>query len=524
MRARTGLRLSNVLSLVCLALSLGVAAPGLAQEGDRLTETLDDAPAATPADPAEASPPDARPALPPLPSEEELKALLSADPRFARPILRRAARTAPDPRRRALGLAILARRDPTRATARICARALRIDVEPRVRRAAAECLGRLPPEVATSETPTLVAALDDASLDVRTMAGWALANVGDVSALAQLTKGASDDDPRAARLFYDYTLRLRARHGLRLREAEEEPPGPRLVPPADAVIVQADGLQLASSTAWLALYGGMAGWLHGGFFPSAHGGPGFQQISALTALGGAVAGVAVGGAYGFFGTRRLTLAHTVVQLGAFGTVAGYGAGILSDVRPVSGLNMASFSLVGTLVGTGMGVALVNAVEPTPGALGLGLTVGLGTAISFTSLGLGYDLPLPYGLAVGLFTGGIAGSVTTILAGPYPIGLFPITGATLGGLTLATLTGFTVGIVEGAQLGGQARPFTEGTGWAVAGGYVVGAVVGGGLTQLLPEDLDPFRGGLTLQPPTVAFVDDKAKPGTAVPVALLSGTF
>src|SRR5690606_22781069 len=98
----------------------------------------------------------ARPPAPRPPTEAEVRSLLDADVRTARPILRRAARTALDPNVRALGLLVLVRTDPGRATARICARALRIDPAARVRRAGAECLGRLSSEASSSQTPSLL--------------------------------------------------------------------------------------------------------------------------------------------------------------------------------------------------------------------------------------------------------------------------------------------------------------------------------------------------------------------------------
>src|SRR5690606_29435566 len=135
---------------------------------------------------------------------------------------------------------------------------------------------------------------------------------------------------------------------------------------------------VTAATGWVALYGGMAGWLHGGLFVAAYGGPLWQNASPLTAMAGAVAGAVGGGAYAFFRSDDLTRAHTVVQVGTFGTMVGLGAGLLSGFAPVSGLNMASWGVAGTALGTGLGVALVETLQPTPGALALGATVAFGT--------------------------------------------------------------------------------------------------------------------------------------------------
>ncbi len=528
--ARAKLFSRRLLVVASVSASLLAAPAGAQADPDKLQpddEPLVEAsePRQEPSAPA-SSAPSRQP--PPRPSTAaEVRALLDADPRAARPILRRAARTATDPDARALGLLVLVRVDPGRATARICARALRIDPEARVRRAAAECLGRLPAEAAQPQTPSLLSALSDEALDVQTMAGWALATVGDASALGPVTARASDEDPRVARLFYDYARRLRARHGAPTedRSPRLDPTASRAIPSADALMPSTSSLETTASVAWLALYGGMAGWLHGGLFPAAHGGA-VQELAALTALGGAVSGVALGGAYGFFRARELTLAHNIVQLGTFGTLAGYGAGLLSARGPQAGVNMASYSLSGLLVGTGVAVAVNEAYAPTPGALALGVATGFGSAVGFGSLALSYGLPLEESvLGTALLFGGAAGAVTTILASPYPFGLLPIAGATVGGLTLATSTGVLLGIVETAQLFGSDPAFTPGIGWAVAGAYVVGASTGAALAMLVPDDLDPFlAGSLRLNPPTLAVLPDVTDPRRTLTLASLGGVF
>jgi hypothetical protein len=268
----------------------------------------------------------------------------------------------------------------------------------------------------------------------------------------------------------------------------------------------------------------MAGWLHGGFFPAAHGGA-LQDLAALSALGGAVAGVAAGGAYGFFRAKKLTLAHNIVQLGTFGTLAGYGAGLLTGGGPQAGINMSSYSLSGFLVGTGAAIAINEAYAPTPGALALGLATGFGTAVGFGSLALSYGAPLDGFLGASLFFGGVSGALTTVVAAPYRIGLLPVAGATIGGLLLSSTTGFVVGIAESAQLFGAMPNFTPGAGWAVAGAYLVGASTGAALAMMAPDDLDPFlAGGLTLQPPTIAVLPDVVDPRRTMTLASLGGTF
>lgn len=469
---------------------------------------------------------DVRPPLPRAPTAAEVRNLMDADPRFARPILRRAARTATDPAVRALSLLALARVDPSRATARICARSLRIDPAARVRRASGECLGRLPVEAAAGHTATLLAALDDEALDVRTMAGWALASVGDEAALAPVSARVNDPDPRVASLFYDYEQRLRARHGApAVRVVDEKVVrGPRVVPPADALLPSRESVETTLATTWTALYGGMSGWLHGGFFPSAHGGP-LADLASLSALGGAVAGAAAFGAYGFLRAKKLTLAHNLVQLGTFGTLAGYGAGLLSGTGPQAGINMSSYSLSGGLVGTGVALAINEAYEPTPGALALGLATGFGTGVSFGSLARSYGGSFEGLVGAGLFFGGVSGALTTVIAAPYEIGLWPILGATVGGLAVASVTGVVLGVVEGAQLFEATRNYTPGVGWAVAGGYALGACTGAALALLLPDELDPFlAGALRLRPPAITVLPDVVDARRTVTLASIGGTF
>src|SRR5205823_1057431 len=138
--------------------------------------------------------------------------------------------------------------------------------------------GRLGADVGGPHTPELVAALTDTNLDVITMAGWAVANVGDAAAIGALAQLTHHNDDRVARLFIGYAERMRARLGLMYEAKPEETvehddKGNRLVPPGIVLVTQAHGLDLAASTGWLGLYGGIVGWYHGAFLLSAHGGP-----------------------------------------------------------------------------------------------------------------------------------------------------------------------------------------------------------------------------------------------------------
>ncbi len=465
---------------------------------------------------------------PPEPTAEDLAALEETDPRFARPVLRRVARTAGEPSMRAKALLILARRDASRATARICARVLRIDPDAIVRRTAAECLGRLPRVYASAQTSALVAALNDENVDVVTMAGWALANVGEPEALGSVSGAVKHPDRRVGRLFLDYSDRLRTRHGLRwgayYDEDEDGDPQFRVVPAPGRLIAQVGGVEVTAATGWVALYGGMAGWLHGGLFVAAYGGTLWQNLSPLTAMGGAVAGMVAGGTYAFFRADDLVRAHTVVQLGTMGTMIGYGAGVLSGFPPASGLNVASWGLAGTVVGTGLGVALVETLNPTPGALALGATVAFGAGVGFGGLALSSRFSVGSTAGAAMLTGGLMGGLTTVAVAPYRIGLLPSIGATLGGVVLASVAGVTMGVYESIQLQQELEfPFTAGSGWAIAAGYAGGAIMGGVGALLLPESWDPLLGGwVELDPPSIAMLQNPRDPRNPLPVATFGG--
>jgi hypothetical protein len=455
-------------------------------------------------------------------ADDELAKLAESDINAARPILRRTARSAPQSASRALAVRLLGTHDPGTATARICARSLRVDVDPGVRRAAAECLGRLGPDVGGPHTSELVAALTDGNLDVTTMAGWALANVGDAAAIGSLAVLAHHDDERVARLFIGYAERMRARLGLVYEAKPEETvehdeKGNRLVPPGYVLISQAHGLDLAASTGWLGLYGGVMGWYHGAYLLSAHGGTAGAEAAALGGLGGAAIGAAAASAYAFTRADTLPLAHTVVQMGTFGTFAGFGAGLLSSVGPTSFVSASNLSFAGTLAGTAAGVAMVEARPPTLGALGTGLVAGLSVGTATGAVWSSYKLSPGTAIGASLLTGSIAGATSTVATSNLDIGLFPLSGGALGTLVGAGVGSVVFGLAEGQN-------YTEATGWGIAGFTLGGTALGAVGGMLFPREWDPLLNKeLAFFPPTVAALpsyDGRA----VVPGVVLAGNF
>jgi hypothetical protein len=452
--------------------------------------------------------------------DAELARLAQQDIAAARPVLRRSARSAASLATRALAVRLLATYDPGTATARICARALRVDVEPGVRRGAAECLGRLGPEVGGPHTPALVAALGDGNIDVVTMAGWALANVGDAPAIAAVAERTRHPDVRVSRLFLGYAERMQARLGLyteaRGDEVERDAEGRRLIPPGYLLVAQAHGLDLAVSTGWLGLYGGVLGWYHGAFLLSAHGGQAGADASALGGLGGAAVGAALASAYAFTRADSLPLAHTVVQMGTLGTFAGFGAGMLSGFPPASSVAAANLSAAGTLAGTAAGIALVEARPPTVGALGLGMVTGLSVGTATGALWSGYRLGPQFSIGASLLVGSVAGAASTIAAADLDIGLFPLAGAATGGLLGA---GASAAVFYGVEPNG----FTEATGWGIASATLAGTALGAVGGMLLPRDIDPLlKPELQLFPPLIGAAI--GKDGEAVPTLAFGGAF
>ena len=484
-----------------------------------------DAAVAVAVDPAVVADPANDTAAPPLPSDDELRVMAQRDIGLARAPLRRAARTATSATTRSLAVRLLATNDASVATARICARAMRLDVDANVRRGGAECLGRVGPRLGAPHTPALLAALNDRVIDVVTMAGWALANVGDAAAIGALNVRVGHDDVRVGRLFYGYSERLRERLGLRYSGANDGTVAPRAstdaptaVPPGVVLSFGADGLDTAASTAWLGMYGAMLGWVHGPLMLSAHGGPVGAENGTLAALGLGAVGAAVLSAYGFSRADRLPLAHTVVQLGTLGTLAGYGAGQLSAVGPSSGVMSANLSLLGTIAGTGLGMAMVESAPPTMGALAAGMTAGVGVGVMGASLTSSYGYPFNQSLGALLLTGSVAGAATTVLLNEQNIGLFPVAGAAAGMM----LVGGGAGVV-GSSLDGVTP--TETTGWLIVSGIAAGAAAGGIIGWMAPRDHDPLLAGtLKLDPPSLAVLPGLGIRPTPVTMAMVSGTF
>ncbi len=463
--------------------------------------------------------------IPPLPSDDELKVMAERDAVAARGLLRRAARTAASANTRSLALRLLAENDASVATARICARSVRLDTDALARRAGAECLGRLGPKMASPHTPVLVAALDDSVLDVVTMAGWALANAGDAAAIGPLTSLTTHPDVRVAKLFYGYAERLRDRLGLGYAGSDpsQRPrpsaDAPTAVPPGVVLSFPALSVESAAATGWLGLYGVMVGWIHGPLLLSAHGGQGGAEAGALAGLGLSAIGAAALSGYGFSRAERLPLAHTVVQMGTFGGLAGYGAGQLAAVGPASGVASANLSALGTIVGIGSGIALVETAPPSVGALTAGALAGVTVGVGAGSLAASYKYPFNQSLGTMLFSGSVAGAATTVLLGQNDVGLFPIGGAAIGAGTFGTGAALLTTALES-----DPATASEVSGWIIVSGLAAGAAIGGGLGAMLPADADPFlESTLHLNTPALGVIPGVggSAPATAV---VLSGHF
>lgn len=458
---------------------------------------------------------------PPLPSDLELRQLADSDIGAARTPLRRAARTANNPTTRALALRLLATSDPSTATARICARALRLDEDASVRRSGAECLGRLGVALAEAHTPALIGSLQDPSLDVVTMAGWALANVGTAGAVGDLVALISHPDPRVGPLFRGYSQRMRDRLGLSAAAKPKDGPAIKpsdaltAVPPGVALTLLAHGTDIAVATAWLGLYGAMVGWFHGPLLLSAHGGGDGANAGSLAGLGLAAVGAASMSGYALSRADSLPLAHTVVQLGTLGAIAGYGAGQLVGFAPTSAVASANLALTGTLVGTAMGMAFVELDPPTMGALSAGMAASVIVGVSAGTLAGSYDYPFDQTLGVMLVTAGVAGGAATTLLARQDIGLFPVAGAGLGSMVGGGL----------AALLSTSFEESEATGWTILSGFAVGTAVGGVVGQLLPKDLDPLLAGtLRLNPPSLGLAPAAGARRDATPMAMITGRF
>ena len=188
--------------------------------------------------------------------------------------------------------------------------------------------------------------------------------------------------------------------------------------------------------------------------------------------------------------------------------------------------MASYGFLGALAGTGLGIVSAHTMPATASALTFGGAMGLGASFGLGSIALSlhWDPVSTAGLA--MMAGGLTGGLATIVAAPYEFGLFPSLGATLGGILGAVIMGVSVGVVEMAQLlGTNELTFTEGSGWATAGGYLIGGILGGGTALLLPANWDPFlTQRLQLLPPQLGFIPDIKDPKKRSPVALIGASF
>jgi hypothetical protein len=479
--------------------------------------------------------PQPRPSAPPSPAvpdaspetavpertPQELQAMLGQGMDKARAEFRRAARTSSSPATRAYALQALGAYDPSPATARVCVRALGTDASVVGRRAGAECLGRLNEAHAKPHTAALVAALDDPSLDVQTMAGWALAASGDVAAYHVLEGRTAHPDGRVAALFVGYVERMRARIDASGTSATVELPpvavdadGNTLVPPG---FVMADGMfsfERALSVSWLATAGAVAGWTHGALMATAHGGSQGGVAAPIAGVVAMAAGAALAGSYAFIRAPRLQSAHLAVQMAAAGAMVGFGAGQFAAQTPLSGVAAADLSLMGSLAGFGVAAAMTElGVVPTPTSLLAGLVVGSSSFVMAGSLASAYGLPNRIAQGGALVMGGVAASAVTLALRNENIGLYPLVGSAVGAALLGGGAGVLATVLE------PSGTTTGASGYMVAGGVGLGLGAGALIGAMLPG-VDPFRGlGLVPQMGAVA-----AAHGTAVPTLALAGVW
>lgn len=419
--------------------------------------------------------------------------------------VRRTARSAQRAELRAKAIQILSLKDPAIATARICARALRTDPAAEVRRAGAECLGRLPRHTTEDEQSSLVAALSDENMDVITMVGWALVRTGNTTALSAMEALKSHSDPRVAQLFQTYVERLQEQQRQRAQTLQREPERIPKVPLAAGP----PPFELALSSAWLALYGGFLGYAHGALVPLAH--LNAADFSILSALAVGIGGFAIGGSLGATQQLSFQRAHAIVQVGTFATLAGYASGLLSEAGPARGLNATNYGLFGTLAGNGLALALVHLVEPTTGALVFGALSSAGTGLGATLLASGYGFAAEDAIAAGLWTGAITGLLTTVVAAPFDWGTLPIFSAT----ALGCLGAITGGLFESS-------PTQQA--WSMVAGYGLGAATGALFGFALPPELDPFHKQIRLQAPTISLLPPVQTGRAPQPLVVVAGTF
>jgi hypothetical protein len=224
-------------------------------------------------------------------------------------------------------------------------------------------------------------------------------------------------------------------------------------------------------------------------------------------------------AYGFARAPHLPLAHTVVQFGTFGTLAGYGGGLLARSGAPAGVLAADGALLGTLVGTGVGMLLVEVSPPTMGALAAGMTAGVGVGTAGLVLTAYNGSSFDKSLGALLLAGSAAGASTTLLLGRHDIGLFPVVGAATGFGLGAGVGGIVASAVTGSSVG------DEQTGWLLVSSMVAGAAVGGVLAARLPAELDPLLSGtLKLNAPSLALLPALGGNTQPAAVAMVSGAF
>lgn len=517
--------------LTCVACIAALSDPALAASSALLPSAsegaTDSANASDTASPSPSPSPDADAdepnALAQLPSLSLLRNAVISDLERARPTLRRVARSAPDPERRAIGLRLLAEHDPGGATARICARALRTDIAASVRRAGAECLGRMPAITSGPHVPVLIAALEDRSLNVVTMAGWSLSVRGEAAVIEALHEKTGHPDTRVAALFREYAARAEAHAeatAARATGVEQEERALRVLAPADQLFLpRLQQMELGASAVWLATGGAVLGWYHGGILAAADGSSEVRAAASLSALVGGVVGAALGAGYALTGAQKLVQSHAIVQLGGFGWLTGFGAGVLGGAFGQAGLDVPAFALAGTIVGTGLGVGLADRAAPSPGGLAWGMTAALGAGLAASSIATHAGFSSDNALSAGFLVGGLAGGVTTLCLAPLRVGVAPALLASAGGLLgaqAAEILGSTL-----AEPGSETRV----QGWWSSAGLLAGASLAALAGSVwLPRDLDPFAGRVRIDAPQLAFLPPQGGTRGATPVALMRAHF
>jgi hypothetical protein len=364
--------------------------------------------------------------------------------------LRRLARTSRDPHHRRRAVLILGRRDPGRATAHICDRLLRLDENPGVKVAAAACLGRQEARVAAPHVPTLVSALSEHRDVIQIASAEALARVGDRASVDAIRTASKHTTGAAAQAL----LNAAQRGEMRLAQLAEENAQAELtglggvrrtIPPAGRLQPGSSFLGPALSGTWLGLYGGSAGWFLGGMTPIVLGQDQLLQTGPFLSIGMGLVGLGAGAAYGALAMPTFRQAHTVAHFGGMGTLFGLGAGFLTAPGGAEGPRMAAGSVIGVLAGSATGLVMAHAATPSPGSLALGTTVAGGAGLSMVALAGSLGFRTTPAVALAALGTGLTGQVATLATAPYEIGLYPVLGATLGGVMVAGIAAFTLGV-------------------------------------------------------------------------------